>query len=276
MAATSTYGAPLLCSVDGQIGPVAEATVSITDDGFLRSDGAFEMLKLYEGRPFGMVDHLDRLDRSAAGIFLEYDRPTFEREIDALIEAHGKHDAALRLVLTRGGRRIAIIEPLPEFRHGLRLSGVRYQSTIVLTHLKTLSYAGNMRATRLAQRDNADEALLIEPDGTVLEAPTSTLFWVDKDGNLHTPELDTGVLASITRERIMRIVPVTEDAACNLSDVLGATELFLASSLREVQGVSSLDGLEYACPGPVTQKVADLLAEHIQAEITGAVSLEGG
>ena len=275
MAEISTDGMPLPCSVDGRIGPVAEATVSITDDGFLRGDGAFEMLKLYGGRPFGMTDHLDRLDRSAAGIFLEYDRPTFEREIDALIAEHGARDAALRLVLTRGGRRIAIIEPLPPFRHGLRLSGVRYQPTIVLNQLKTLSYGGNMRATRLAQRDGADEALLIEPDGTILEAPTSTLFWVDKEGNLHTPELDTGVLASITRERIMRLVPVTEDERCKLTDVLGANEVFLASSLREVQGVSVLDGLEFACPGPVTSRVSDLLAEHIQAEITGALSYDG-
>ena len=276
MAQAPASPIPLLCSVDGQIGPVADATVSITDDGFLRGDGAFEMLKLYEGRPFGFTDHFDRLDRSAAGIFLEYDRPAFERETRALIEEQGRHDNALRLVLTRGGRRIAIIEPLPEFKHGLSLSGVRYQPTIVLNQLKTLSYGGNMRATRLAQRDGADEALLIEPDGTVLEAPTSTLFWVDTDGNLHTPELEAGVLASITRERIMRILPVTEDESCNLSDVLGAAELFLASSLREVQGVSSLDGLEFNCPGPVTQKVADLLSEHIQAELTGAVTLEGG
>ncbi len=276
MAETPTDGVPLLCCVDGRIGPVAEATVSITDDGFLRGDGAFEMLKLYAGRPFGFTDHFDRLDRSAAGIFLEYDRPAFEREVNALIDASGKRDAALRLVLTRGGRRIGIVEPLPEFRHGLSMSSVRYQTNIVLTHLKTLSYGGNMRATRLAQRDGADEALLVEPDGTVLEAPTSTLFWVDAEGHLHTPELDTGVLASITRERIMRLVPVTEDEHSKIGDVLGAAELFLASSLREVQGVSSLDGLEFNCPGPVTQRVSDLLAEHIQAELTGAVNLEGG
>jgi len=276
MAETRNAAIPLLCSVDGRIGPVAEATVSITDDGFLRGDGAFEMLKLYEGRPFGFADHMDRLDRSAAGIFLEYDRPTFEQELAALIAEHGKHDAALRLVLTRGGRRIGIIEPLPDYGHGISLSGVRYQSTIVLTHLKTLSYGGNMRATRLAQRDGADEALLIEPDGTVLEAPTSTLFWVDAEGNLHTPALDIGVLASITRERIMRLVPVTEDARCSVTEVLAASELFLASSLREVQGISSLDGLDFQCPGPVTQRVADLLAEHIQAELTGALQLEGG
>src|SRR5215212_9235930 len=98
----------LLCSVDGRISPVAEATISITDDGFLRGDGAFEMLKIYGGKPFALTDHMDRLDRSVAGIFLEYDRPAFEREIAALVAETGPHDAALRLVLSRGGRRIAI------------------------------------------------------------------------------------------------------------------------------------------------------------------------
>jgi branched-chain amino acid aminotransferase len=264
-----------LCSIDGRITPVAEATISITDDGFLRGDGAFDMLKVYGGKPFALADHLDRLDRSAEGIFLEYDRPAFEREIAALLAEHGPHDLALRLVLSRGGRRIAIVEPLPAFDHGLKLSSVRYQPTIVLTGLKTLSYGGNMRSTRLAQRDGADDALWVNPDGDVLEAPTSTLFWVDTEGHLHTPELDAGVLASITRERIMRIVPVTEDESCKLTDVLGATEVFLASSLREVQGVSSLDGLEFKCPGPVTSRVADLLSEHIEAELTGALSYEG-
>jgi len=265
----------LLSSVDGQITPVGEATVSITDDGFLRGDGAFEMLKIYGGKPFALADHMDRLDRSAAGIFLEYDRPLFEREIGALIEEQGNHDIALRLVLSRGGRRIAIMEPIPAFEHGLKLSSVRYQPTIVLTGLKTLSYGGNMRSTRIAQRDGADDALWVDTDGNVLEAPTSTLFWVDGDGNLHTPELDAGVLASITRERIMRLVPVHEDEAAKLTDVQGAAELFLASSLREVQAVSSLDGLEYPCPGPVTSRVADVLQEHIEAELRGALSYEG-
>jgi branched-chain amino acid aminotransferase len=265
----------LLSSVDGQITPVGEATVSITDDGFLRGDGAFEMLKIYGGRPFALADHMDRMDRSAAGIFLEYDRPQFEREIAALIEEHGKHDVALRLVLSRGGRRIAILEQLPAFDHGLKLSSVQYQPTIVLTGLKTLSYGGNMRSTRIAQRDGADDALWVDPEGNVLEAPTSTLFWVDRDCNLHTPELDAGVLASITRQRIMRLVPVAEDEGAKLTDVLAAGELFLASSLREVQGVAVLDGLEFPCPGPVTSRVADVLQEHIEADLSGALSYEG-
>src|SRR5689334_10446604 len=161
--------ADLLCSVDGRIGPVAEATVSIADDGFLRGDGAFEMIRLYAGAPFAMADHMDRLGRSAEGIFLDWDRALFEREIDALLDANPHKEAALRLVLSRGGRRVAIIEGFPDFHHGLTLSTVAYQPTIVLTGLKTLSYGGNMLATRLAKRVGADEALLTRPDGTVLE-----------------------------------------------------------------------------------------------------------
>ena len=85
----------------------------------------------------------------------------------------------------------------------------------------------------------------------MLEAPTSTIFWVDGDGTLHTPELDAGILASITRDRIMkRRCPCEESDDYKLSDVLEASEVFLASSLREVQGVASLDGLDFDVPGP--------------------------
>jgi branched-chain amino acid aminotransferase len=273
-------GAPdprtLLCSIDGQVMPVGEATISIMDDGLIRGDGAFEMLKLYDNRPFALADHLDRLDRSAQGIFLDWDRAAFEGEIAGLLGANRQQDGELRLILTRGGRRIAIVEPPHAFEHGVSLSSVEYQPTIVLTGLKTLSYEANMTATRIAKRDGADEALLVGPDGTVMEAPTSTIFWVDAEGALHTPELGAGILASITRERIMRVAPVEESDGYKLNDVLEASEAFLASSLREVQGVSSLDGLSFTCPGPVTQRVAGLLSERIQAELSGALNLEGG
>jgi branched-chain amino acid aminotransferase len=265
----------LLCSLDGAVMPVGEARIPITDDGLIRGDGAFEMMKLYDNRPFALSDHLDRMERSAEGIFLEWDRATFEREIAALLEANRQKDGELRLVLTRGGRRLAIVEPPHAFEHGLSLSTVRYEPTVVLTGLKTLSYAANMNATRLARRDGADEALLVRADGTVLEAPTSTIFWVDPSGTIHTPEIAAGILASITRDRIMKVVPVEESDRYQLSDVLAASEVFLASSLREVQGVSSLDGLDFTCPGPATKRVEGLLFERIQAELAGALQLEG-
>jgi branched-chain amino acid aminotransferase len=257
----------LLCSIDGDIGSTAAGRIAIEDDGLLRGDGAFEVLRLYGGEPFALGDHLDRLGRSCEGILLEWDREAFEREIDALLAANGAGDAALRLVVTRGGRRIAIIEEPPTYRHGTTLSTVRYQPTVVLTGLKTLSYAANMAATRLAQQDGADEALLVRPDGIVLEAPTSTIFWVTPDGGLRTPRLKTGILESITRDRILKLVPV-EEGDYPLADLIGAAEVFLASSVREVQGVSELDGNSFDCPGPVTERIAGLLAERIEAELS--------
>jgi branched-chain amino acid aminotransferase len=255
-----------ICSIDGEIQPVADARISVGDEGFLRGDGAFEVINLYGGKPFALGDHLDRLRRSADGIFLEWDRQTFEREIGALLERNDHPDSALRLVLTRGGRRIAMIEETPAFEHGIAVQSVTYQATVVLNGLKTLSYAANMAATRIAQSRDAGEALLVTPEGTVLEAPTSTIFWADGDGSLRTPRLGGGILASITRDRIMRLVPV-EEGDFELSDILSASEVFLASSVREVQGVGELDGVRFECPGPVTQRISGLLSERIEAEL---------
>lgn len=255
----------LLCSIDGQIGPLDEAHISITDDGFLRGDGAFEVLRLYGGKPFALEDHLDRLERSSEGIFLEWDRPVFEKEIDSLLEAN-EDGWSLRLVITRGGRRIAMVEQPAPFEHGLTLQSVTYQPTIVLTGLKTLSYEANMTATRIAMSRGANEALLVLPGGQVLEAPTSTIFWASEDGVVRTPKLNAGILASITRDRILKAVPV-EEGDYDLSGLLSASEVFLASSVREVQGVSELDGVGFQCPGPTTKRIAGLLSELIEAEL---------
>jgi branched-chain amino acid aminotransferase len=255
---------PLLSSVDGQIGPVGDARIEIEDEGLLRGDGAFEVLMLYGGKPFAMEDHLDRLARSADGIFLGWDRTAFEKEIAALLEANENGDHALRLVITRGGHRIAIVERAPAFEHGLSLQSVTYQPTVVLTGLKTLSYSPNMTATRIAQSRGANDALLVLPGGKVLEAPTSTILWADEDGSIYTPKLDSGILASITRDRILEVVPVQE-GDYELTDVLSASEVFLASSIREVQGVAELDGVSFQCPGPATSRIAGLQSERIAA-----------
>src|SRR5215468_6339587 len=91
-----------LASVDGQITATAEAVVPLKDDGLYRGDGAFEVIRLYEGKPFALGDHLDRLARSGAAIELEFDRAALEREIEALLAELGGADGQLRLIVTRG------------------------------------------------------------------------------------------------------------------------------------------------------------------------------
>ena len=173
----------LLCSIDGEIvSPIEDARIAVTDDGFLRGDGAFEVLRLYDGKPFALTITSTGSARSADGIFLEWDRPAFESEIAALLEANesprrvpapGRH--ARRPPARDDGARA-------RFAHDLVLQSVTYQPTIVLTGLKTLSYAANMTATRIAMSRGAKEALLVAPGGKVLEAPTSTIFWATEDG----------------------------------------------------------------------------------------------
>jgi branched-chain amino acid aminotransferase len=256
-----------LASVDGTIAPTAEATVPMKDDGLYRGDGAFEVIRLYEGRPFALGDHFDRLERSAAAIRLEFDRAALEREIDALLEEAGGPDGQLRLIVTRGGRRIAAIEPIPAHAETLRLATVTYSPTVILNGVKSLSYAANMQATRLAKEQGADEAVLVKPDGTVLEPPTSAIFWVSPQGELRTPALDLGVLESITRDRLVKALRV-EEGAWPVGDLHAAREAFLASTTREIQAVSVIDGNALPeAPGPRTREAQEAFAATLGREL---------
>jgi branched-chain amino acid aminotransferase len=256
-----------LASVDGQVSPTAEAMVPMKDDGLYRGDGAFEVIRLYEGRPFALGDHLDRLERSAAAIQLEFDRPALEREIEALLTEAGGPDGQLRLIVTRGGRRIAAVEPIPAHGETLGLATVTYSPTVILNGVKSLSYAANMQATRLAQAQGADEAVLVTPDGTVLEPPTSAIFWVSPQGSLRTPALDVGVLESITRDRLVKALDV-EEGAWPVADLRAAKEAFLASTTREIQAVAAIDGSNLpAAPGPRTMEAQQAFAETLGREL---------
>ena len=240
-----------LASVDGVIGPTADATIPLHDDGLYRGDGVFEVIRLYEGHAFALEEHLDRLERSAASISLPIDRAAVERDLDVLLERFGPNDAQLRLIMTRGGRRLAMTEPLPNLPPTVRLATVAYMPTLILNGVKSLSYGANMHATRIAQEGGADEALLVRPDGIVLEAPTSTIFWVSPEGGLRTPAISTGILESITRGRIVQALHV-EEAEFHIDDLHAAHEAFLASTVREVQPIVEVDGRSFEGPGPRT------------------------
>ena len=213
------------------------------------------MIRLYGGEPFALGEHLDRLERSAAAIELPVARAAIERELEALLAAFGTEEAQLRILLTRGGRRILLTEALPDRGSSVRLASVSYSPTVILTGVKSLSYGANMQATRIAQGRGADEAVLVRPDGIVLEAPTSSIFWVSPAGGLRTPAISTGILESITRAQIIRSLHV-EEGAFRVDDLLAAHEAFLASTVREVQPVAVIDGRELETPGPRTAEAA--------------------
>jgi branched-chain amino acid aminotransferase len=148
----------------------------------------------------------------------------------------------------------------------VRLASVTYSPTRVLDGVKSLSYGANILAGRLARERGADEALLVTPHGRVLEAPTSSIFWVS-DGELFTPPLDEHILASITRALVIETTDAAE-RACTLEELLAADEAFLASTTREVQPVAAIDDRSFAAPGPVTKRTAQDVDVAIRERLT--------
>src|SRR3954463_16681254 len=232
--------------------PAAQARIPVTDEGLLRGDGVFEVVRVYGGRPYALDEHLERMRGSARNLRLELDAEAFERDARALLDAADPGDCYLRLVATRGGRRIAPLEAPHDYPPPPSLGYVEYVPPRVLDGVKSLSYAGNMLATRLAKERGADEALLVTPHGRVLEAPTSTFMWAS-GGALRTPPLGEHILDSITRRRLLDVLDVAEES-CTLDDLAGADEAFLTSTVREVQAVAGIDDADLPVGGPCTEE----------------------
>jgi branched-chain amino acid aminotransferase len=259
-----------LASIDGEITIASEAKIPATDAGLLRGDGAFEVIRVYDGLPFAVEAHLKRLERSALNLRLPIDLEAVRADANRLLAHAGPvpdHEL-LRIVLTRGGRRLLLTEPLPEAPERVKLATVTYSPTRVLDGVKSLSYAANMLCSRLAREKGADEALLVTPHGRVLEAPTSSIFWVG-GGELRTPPLSDHILASITRALVIEATGATEQE-CTLEDLLAADEAFLASTTREVQPVAAIDDHAFSPDAPVTAQTAAEVGARIQSELARA------
>lgn len=261
--------AALLAILDGEVMPPGEARIDVTDEGLLRGDGVFEVIRLYDGRPFALDDHLARMANSAAGLRLPFDAAAVRADVDALLGAGDHGDAVLRVLVTRGGRRIALIETLKDMPPTIALATVTYSPTRVLDGIKSLSYGANMLATRLAAEKGADEALLVTPHGRVLEAPTCSFFYSLDGSSLQTPPLEERILDSITRRRIFTVTDATERVTTT-DDLAAVKEAFLASTMREVHPVSAIDGRALDAPGQLTSAAAEAVRERIVAELAAA------
>jgi 4-amino-4-deoxychorismate lyase len=237
----------------------AEPVLVADDEGFTRGRAAFETVRVYDGRPFRLVQHLTRLAASAARIGLD---PPNGAEIERLaalaLEHAGARDAVLRLYWTPGSPggehcAIALVGAIPDWIEEARARGQRLVSLLhprravpwLLPATKSTSYAVNIAAEAEARARGADDALFVDEDGVVLEGPVTNIWW-RKGDVLFTPSLEVGILAGETRAALLELAArggqEVEEGVFALERLRNADEVFTSSSVREVMPVVELDG----------------------------------
>ncbi|WP_394435478.1 aminotransferase class IV [Streptomyces sp. SGAir0957] len=254
--------------LDGRLQETAEARVSVFDHGLTVGDGIFETVKAVDGAPFALTRHLDRLARSARGLGLpEPDLDEVRRACAAVLDANPMALGRLRITYTGG------LSPLGSDRGesgttlvvALGETSRRPDTTAVITvpwtrnergalaGLKTTSYAENVVALARARERGASEALFANTVGQLCEGTGSNVFVV-LDGEIHTPPVASGCLAGITRALAVEWTGAKE-TDLPLQVFAQADEIFLTSTLRDIQAVHRVDDRDLpGAPGPVTAK----------------------
>ncbi len=230
------------------------------DQGLQRGRAAFETLRVYGGKPFGLDEHLDRLAGSAERIGLPHvERAELEQLARTVVEAGREQDCVLRFYWT-GGRdgeeratALAIVTPLPQGYDEIRARGIhlialqlgiaaalRVDSPWLLGGVKSTSYAVNMAAESEARRRGADDAVFLSSEGFVLEGPVTNVWW-RRGSTLFTPSLELGILAGVTRSQILRSAGALgyeiEEGWFHRDALAGGDEAFTTSSVREIMPV---------------------------------------
>ena len=238
-------------------------SLPLNDRGLLLGDGLFETLLAVDGAPRDWAAHMARLELGCAALGLPApDAAAARAAAQAALSAAGLEAgrAALRITWTAGsgGRGLdrpepcdpvlfATASPAPAPAGPLRLitAATRRNAGSIASRHKTLSYLDNVLARREATLAGADEAVMLNSDGHVACAAAGNLFWV-ADGRLMTPALDCGILAGVTRAKVLAWarqagVPVSE-VMMGPSALDEAEAVFVTNSLVGARCALSLDG----------------------------------
>lgn len=277
--------------VDGRPRPGAEARISVFDRGFLYGDSVYEVTRTVAGQALFLAAHLDRLERSAAGLHMTPPpRAEIERAIRETLSALDLPRAYVRVVLSRGAGEISldpaaadgpelVVIAKPLSLPAARLYAEGAPLTVVSLRrggpgqvpawIKSGNYLTSVLSMIEVRQRGAYEGLMLGPEGEIQEGASSNFFLV-RGGRIRTPPLGEGLLWGITRAVVLDLaradgIPVDE-ARTTLGDLAGAEEAFLTSSVRGIMPVSQVDNHWAAPPGPpgkITRRLLDLYARRI-------------
>jgi 4-amino-4-deoxychorismate lyase len=266
-----------------EVVPADRPAVTAFDLGIGRGDGVFESVAVVGGTTPHLADHLARMARSAAILELfDPGEPSWRALVEAVLaDWPTATEGVCRLFLTRGlgeglpPTALALLSPVPaevvrQRAEGLSIvtlglgvpAAFRASAPWLLGGAKTLSYAVNMAAQRHARRLGADDVVFTSVEGQLLEAPTSTVVW-SADGVLHTPPLETGILAGTTSARLFARAAAagrpTSFTTGTVADLHAADAVWLLSGVRGATTVHTIDGVTRGDAG-LSEGVRALLA----------------
>jgi len=255
----------MIVFLNGKFVPDEQALISVFDRGFLYGDGLFETMRVFNGKPFRWTQHLERLTRGAEvlGLQLPFNAESLLKFADELIQKNHMPDSLLRITLSRGtGLRgysprgaehptlVMSVHAAPAGRSQepgewrLLTSSVRLPANNLLAQFKTCNKLAQVLARAEADAANADEALLLNTDGFIVEGASSNLFWI-KEGQVYTSPLASGILPGVTRAAVFEICGnlgiMTGESSMTSPDLLEAEGVFLSLSSAGVAEAVSLD-----------------------------------
>jgi branched-chain amino acid aminotransferase len=257
------------------------ATVSVYDHGLLYGDGVFEGIRVYGGKIFKLMEHLDRLYDSAHAVWLTIPMSQDEmaRITEEAVRRSGITEAYIRHVVTRGvgdlgldPRKCAkpsiiiIVDTIrlwPEevYETGLRVvtAGTPIPQREALSpRVKSLNYLAHILAKIEGIQAGADEVIMLDSAGSVAEGSGQNIFIV-KNGRIKTPPPFAGILKGVTRDTVIEIAEQAgyqvEETMLNRYDVYTADEVFLTGTASELVAVRQVDGRQIGAGkcGPVTR-----------------------
>lgn len=275
--------------INGDLVDRDQAKISVFDHGLVTGDGVFETVGVYRGVSFALEMHLNRLQRSAAGIGLpSLDLDVIRRGASLLLLENKCVDGKLRITVTGGesvlGSDRADVPPTIIIATGPRVEGLPTAKVSVapwprnergaLAGLKTISYAENVAALAWAKANGADEVIFGNIAGNLCEGSGSNIFIV-LDDEIYTPPLSSGALGGIARELIVSHLGIREkDFPLDILYSAELQECFLSSSIREAQGISHIDGQPTRIsPGPFTLSIASEISKLIENEVRSGGTL---
>jgi 4-amino-4-deoxychorismate lyase len=282
----------VLAFLDGTLANPESPHIRVEDLGLMRGDGIFETVLIADGTPRELRPHLDRLARSAAMLDLpEPDDEAWQRVTRLVLDKWtGSPEFALKLVYTRGVDGDPAARPTG-FALGLEIdekviraraegvavvtlergidTGLAERAPWLLLGAKSLSYSINMAAVREAARRGASDVVFTATDGSVLEGPTSNVI-VARGRTLFTPPAAIGILPGTTQAAVFRgaerVGWATKIEPLRVEDLRSADGVFLASSVRKLTRVHTLDGERL----PDSTALHAELSEAYEAVYTGA------